>query len=324
MPLKPESVKKILVISLSNIGDCILTFPVIDILKRDFPEASLSIVVGQKPATLFAGNPHIQKVFIFHKSDSPFQKMKWVLSLRKEKFDLIVDLRNTAIAVFLWPARSTPWTSVKNDNIHMRQKHLNRLKDVFDYAAPSPTRFAIHITDEHRSAVQKLLGPQISPADRLIVVAPGAANHLKQWTINGFAEVSDHLIEEGRGKIVFVGDGHDKATVAQVLKGMSQSALDLSGELSLLELAALLQRASLLLANDSGAMHLSSYLNTPIVAIFGPTDSKLYGPWSTKNFLVQSDTLCVACQNKKNEPGHTCLEKIPAESVLKAARQALT
>ncbi len=323
MPLKPESVKKILVISLSNIGDCILTFPVIDILKRDFPEASLSIVVGQKPVTLFAGNPNIHKVFLFQKSDSPFQKMKWVLSLRKEKFDLIVDLRNTAIAVFLWPARSTPWTSVKDINLHMRQKHLNRLKDVFVYAAPSPTRFAIHLTNEHRSAVQKLLGPQISPADRLIVVAPGAANHLKRWTAKGFAEVSDALIKEGRGKVVFVGDDHDRATVAQVLKEMSQPALDLSGQLSLLELAALMERSSLVIANDSGVMHLSSYLNIPIVAIFGPTDPKLYGPWSQKSFLIQSDALCIACRQKKNELGHTCMEKIRAESVLEKIRQVL-
>ena len=105
--LNKSEINKILVISLTNIGDVILTFPVIDILKEDFPSAKLSIVIGPKAESLFCDNPHLEKVHIFNKHQLPFKTLRWVLGMRKEHFDLVVDLRNTAIPFMISPRYRT-------------------------------------------------------------------------------------------------------------------------------------------------------------------------------------------------------------------------
>ncbi len=92
-----SEIKKILVVSLTNIGDVILTFPVIDILKKDFPSAKLSIVIGPKAESLFFKNPYLDKIHIFDKHQPPLKSLSWIGELRRERFDLVVDLRNTAI-----------------------------------------------------------------------------------------------------------------------------------------------------------------------------------------------------------------------------------
>jgi heptosyltransferase-3 len=92
---------KILFITLSNIGDCILTLPVLDFLRQKYPDAAITCLVPPRPQEIFINNPVVEKVVIFDKRTRLIGKIKLFFSLSKEKFDMVVDLRNSFFGAFL-------------------------------------------------------------------------------------------------------------------------------------------------------------------------------------------------------------------------------
>src|ERR1700690_3035462 len=99
---KRSDPKRILVVSQTNIGDVVLTCPVIDILRRDFPKAKIDVVTGPKAVSLFEGNAGL-RVKVFDKQAPLRQKIAWFIGLIRERYDCVVDLRRTALALFLMP-----------------------------------------------------------------------------------------------------------------------------------------------------------------------------------------------------------------------------
>ena len=323
MKLNASEIKNILVISLSNIGDVILTFPVIDVLKRDFPSAPLSVVVGPKAKRLLEDNPHIKEVLIFDKRQGPFAQLRWILKLRQEKFDLVVDLRNTAIPFLVSSKYRTLLAIGEQKNIHMKEKHLSRLKVIHDFGDEPIERFALFINREEAVYIENLLKPHVGAEEKFIVVGPGAANHLKRWRSDSFAEVCDELIKRYKIKIVLVGDKNDEQTVRAVVKEMKNKPLDLCGKTDLKQLAALLKSAVLVIANDSGIMHMASYLNVPTIAIFGPTNPIKYGPWGKNSHLVKNTAVCTACEKPNRQHAHQCMDDIHPQEVLNTVKAAM-
>ena len=318
MKLNASEINKILVISLSNVGDVILTFPVIDILRRDFARSKLSVVVGPKAVSLLKGNPHIVKVYIFEKKQSVWNKLRWVLELRKEKFDIVVDLRNTAIPILISAKYCTPVWIVKPKGLHMKLKHLNRLKTVFEFPSESESRYALQVNDDDQRYAESLINAHIGLGKKFIVVGPGAANHAKRWNQEGFAQVCDKLIERYQTKIVFVGDAADEKIAQNIAGKMKNQSVNFGGRTTLTQLAEILRRAALVIANDSAIMHMASYLNVPVVAIFGPTDPAKYGPWSLKNQVVRKDVFCSPCEKPGCTYSQECIDDIQPPDVLKA------
>ena len=103
MKINKSTIKKILVISLSNIGDIVLTLPVIDILRHDFSDAKVSVVIGAKGEPLLKGNPIFENIYIYIKRQPLKDLFAWMGKLRRENFDLVVDLHNTAIPFVVAP-----------------------------------------------------------------------------------------------------------------------------------------------------------------------------------------------------------------------------
>jgi len=144
--LDKSKIKKILVISLSNIGDCILTFPVVDILFRDFPRSKISIVTGPKAAALVEGNSHFENCFIYDKHQVFVKTLIWLMRLRKEKYDLVIDLRNTAIPILIGARqRNSLWLN-KSTYEHMKDKHLMRLRSVYTFSSESEKKYSIEVS----------------------------------------------------------------------------------------------------------------------------------------------------------------------------------
>jgi len=310
-------IKSILVISLSNFGDVILTFPVIDILMNDFPQASLSVVVGPKGETVLCGHPRIKKLYTYHKRQGWAWTLRWFLNLRKDPFDLIVDLRHTAMPFFM-PARyKTPLILRSRQDQHMSQKHLDRLKTIYSRAQRSVPPRSLHISSRDSAFVSTTL-QTMSKDTPFIAVAPGAADVGKRWSLAGFARFCDQVMVRDHVGVVFIGDAGERPIVAEVMGMMTRPALDLSGRLTLPQVGALLQRAVLLVANDTAPMHLASYLNRPVLALFGPTDPRKYGPWGQTGCLIEHKDRCPACRGKAPGIRHSCMEAITQQDLLDA------
>ena len=267
MSFDKSKINKILVISLTNIGDVILTFSVIDVLKRDFSSAELSLVVGPKAASLVQGNHYFKQVYVFDKHQPFLKTLRWISSLRSECFDLVIDLRNTAIPLLISPRHRTSLSARHNDRGHMSQKHLRRLRSVYPYGSEPDKKYSLQIPPEIQGGMDGILQKRLRRGQRYVVIAPGAADQAKRWTERGFAEVCYFFMKKHYMGIVFVGDENDGSIVQRIYEILQEeSVMNLCGQTNLLQLAAILKKSSMAIVNDSAPMHLASYLDVPVLA----------------------------------------------------------
>lgn len=264
-----SSVNDILVISLSNIGDVVLTTPVIDVLLASFPKAKLTVVIGPKAKNIFDGQPRIQTVVV--EKAKPFAYYReWFAQLGR--FDVVIDLRQTLMPLLLKHRWRTSLFPTKPRG-HMAQKHLSRLKGVFPQASNQAINLAI---------VPKRLN---LPLASFIAVAPGAADSAKRWPIAKFSELVKQLVIQGEN-VLMIGDGQDALLTKEIMDLKLQGVETLAGKTDLRELAFVLSKARLLIAHDSGIMHLANYFGVPQVILWGKTDLKKYGPWRAKHLVL--------------------------------------
>ena len=274
---KSSRVERILVVSLSNIGDVVLTFPVLDALRAAFPRAGIDVVLGPKAFSLLEGNPAFPRVIAYDKHMPLTATFRWLAALRKTRYDLVVDLRNSMLP-FLLNATTVTFPAFNQRPMHMRQKHMARLASVMPDLPGVSARTALIMG----GAAERLL----QGCNDFVLMAPGAADHRKRWTEDGFKDVLHFLRDKGLN-VVFVGDKNDVAITARLTAGQEEGIIDLCGRTSLAQLAGVIARARLALTNDSGIMHLASYLDKPVIALFGPTDPFFYGPWSGDSVVIR-------------------------------------
>jgi len=311
--LKKFGPKRILIVSQTNIGDVVLTCPVIDILRRDFPQAKIDVVTGPKAVSLFADNPNFT-VKAFNKQAPLRQKFTWFLDLYQARYDCVVDLRRTALALFLMPHISTPLVAA-SIGVHKKEMHLNRLRQVYDFDTLSEKQYAVLTTKEDEQFFEGSIAPALK-GQSFIVIAPGAADSAKRWHPKGFAAVADHL--SATHKVVFVGDVKDAEIIDDIQGRMRTSALSLAGKINLRQLAFILKKSSWAMTHDSGIMHLACYFNVPVVALWGPTDINKYAPWTQRSVIVRRNEKCPRCRDPKSEGAHNCMSFIEVEDVIDA------
>ena len=282
-------------------------------------------MVGPRTKEIFENNPMIDNLIIFDKHAKLQEKIRLFYEFKKEKFDMVIDLRNSLFGALL-PARfRTPFLSIIPKDIkHMAKRHLYKipysasLKKELErnllYTGPQDEEYIRNIFRENK----------IREEDKIIVVSAGAKSHLKRWAKEKFAELIPLLIKEFGTKIVLVGDSQDAPINKYITGHLSYPVLDLSGKTTILQLAALLKKTSLVITNDSAVAHIASYLNIPVAVIFGPTDDSKYGPWSDNCAVVRKQIFCSPCQKAQCRLGTLeCLSLVKAEDVLRQARNLL-
>ena len=312
---KKSEPKRILVVSLTNIGDVLLTCSVIDILRHDFPEAKIDVVIGPKAVSLFLGN-HNFSIKVFDKHASLGQKYTWFLDLAETHYDCVVDLRQTMLPLFLMPRYATPVLLRGSFTGHKKAAHLARLRQVYDFDATlERERYAVLTTKEDEQFFDAEVTPVLK-GKNFVVIAPGAASSDKRWHPKGFAALADHL--SATHKVIFVGDANDVRIVEDVKASMKSSSVSFAGKINLRQLAYILKKCSWAITHDSGVMHLASYFNVPLVALWGPTSLEKYAPWSKKAVIVRRNEKCIRCLDPKSDVAHNCMSSIEVEDVINA------
>ncbi|MDD4900383.1 MAG: lipopolysaccharide heptosyltransferase II [Candidatus Omnitrophica bacterium] len=323
-------INKILFITLSNIGDVILTLPSLDALREAFPRAKITCIVGPRPKEVFEGNPFIERTIVFDKQSTLKEKVNLIRQLRSEHFDLVVDLRNSVFGVFI-PAKYkiSHFLRIPKNIQHMRDRHLykvNTLLSKMHLDLPSQVKeTSLFIQPQARIQVKNFLqGSGLTEQEKIVIVSVGAKSHIKRWPREKFSELVRRLVEDLGVKVILTGDKDDAATAEYVRGHCGFPVLDLSSKTSLGELAYLLKNSSLLISNDSATLHLASYFNLPVLAIFGPTNEKKYGPWSDNAVSAKKDIFCRPCERAQCIfKTLNCTSMIRVEDVLRLAKQML-
>jgi lipopolysaccharide heptosyltransferase II len=286
-PLDKAKINKILVISLTNIGDVILTLPVFDILKENFPQADISLMIGPKAKSLFEKSKEIKNLYIYDKRQPKKNTFELIRDLRKEKVDLVIDLRNSIFSLLIGAKYKTSFSDLKKSYWHMKMKHVKRLQTLFPDFKESKKKYAIDISLASKEVVGTLLDEKLKH-QKYVVFIPGAADHKKRWSKENFLTLHKKIQEKYKVDVVYVGDDSDKKIVDEIKSVLGEGCINLAGKLNLIELAEVLKNSLLVVCNDSGPMHLASYLESNILAIFGPTNPIKYAPWSKNSLYLHN------------------------------------
>ncbi|ABC82384.1 lipopolysaccharide heptosyltransferase II [Anaeromyxobacter dehalogenans] len=324
----------ILVIRYSAMGDVVLATSLLEPLRARFPGARIEWVTDALYAPLLEGLPELAAVHRLAR-EGPNAALPLAARLRG-RFDVVIDLQNKVRSAVVARAAAPLRTAFK------RRTALRALLSVF---GSDPPLVRAHQTQLYGEAVASLgvsgpgplkiaLSPQARAlaADALqgveapaVALAPGARWATKRWPAERFAAVADALHAEGVRIVLCGGPGDRDAFAAFRAATRAKVAADLSF-LPLDALAAAIARVQLLIACDSGPVHLATAVGTPVLALFGPTSVARWGPPAPGRALSLGLS-CSPCSNHGGdycpEGHHRCLADLAPQAVLASAREML-
>lgn len=337
---------RILILRLSSIGDIILTTPLVFALRNHFPEARIDFFIKSTFSDLMRHNPHIDHLYEFSKGDGNFSLRNWKKFFKDQSYDWIIDIHGNLRSKYLRGAAKT-WTTYSKRQLE-RTILIRTGLDLYKEKKPVYLRYFEALKNrgpEYRGQTSRVFVPEsveIQVQDRLMVeirsaskklsrkqkknagiaiLVPSASWKNKQWKPEGFAALAQRVWDRFQLIPVFLGGPGDEALVERVRGEVEDFSIDFTGKFSLLESAALLSHASIVVCNDSGMLHMAQARGAPVVAIFGPTTEHLgYFPFPEKSAVVQRmDVPCRPCThnglNYCPKGHHNCMEKIEVKDV---------
>jgi len=324
----------ILVIRYSALGDVVLATSVLEPLRTRFPSARIEWVTDALYAPLLRGVPELAAVHPIAR-EGPDSALALAGRLRG-RFDVVIDLQNklrsAVVARAAAPLRTAfrrrtalrALMSVFGSDPPLVRAHQSRLYaealEPLGIEAPGPLK--VSLSPQARALAADALQGVEPPA---VAIAPGARWATKRWPAERFAAVADALHAEGVRIVLCGGPGDRDAFAAFRAASRAKVAADLSF-LPLDALAAAIARVQLLVACDSGPVHLATAVGTPVLALFGPTSATRWGP-PPPGRALSLGLRCSPCSNHGGdycpEGHHRCLGDLAAEAVLSAAREML-
>ena len=181
------------------------------------------------------------------------------------------------------------------------------------------------VTGARKPAPHPALSPEgrgAPPPQALVVLLPGARWRTKCWPPERFAAVADVVVERAGARVAIAGSEQDRPAARIIRETARNSVVDLTGRTSVVELAAILVQAALVVAVDTGPAHLAAALGRPVVAVFGPTNPVRTGPYGAGHAVVTAQVPCRPCYRRRCGDLR-CLEAVSAEEVSEAALEIL-
>lgn len=333
--------RNILVIKLRHIGDVLLATPVLRALRDAYPDARVTMLVNRGTETVLAHNPDITEVLCVEKGSWEAQ-VKFVRGLRRRAFDCVIDLtdgdRSAAISLatgapvrvgfnaehrwrgLLYSAvakpRSTDQHRVDYDLCALRNLSLD----------PKPGTPILHVSQAEEQAVETWLqGAGLLPSrELLLLLQPGARYPMKVWPPERFAELADRLADRFACRILLGGDQREREIAEQIARNTRCAPKVVAGKFSLLQFASLVKRCALFVGNDGGAMHIAAAMGTPVLALFGPTYPRRWGPRGGPAQVIYKGLDCRACYHPSCLRGDdSCMRQISVDEVFGAAGRML-
>lgn len=276
---------RILLISLSNIGDAIMTTPVLQALHAGFPEALIDIVGDRRSSEIFLHCPYRGR--IFNKDKQRFLRGLPALlyELRSIRYNLIVDLRTELIAYLLRADKRLCRWHRKSYGMHSVERHMGVIRAVHGTRPMPPC--IVWPGEADRIFANRIL--QDYRGKDLLGIGPGANWPGKIWPQQNYLKLIERL-QHKFGAVVLLGDEKDRKISQIIAEKSALPCVDLCGKTTLLQAAAVLQETSLFIGNDSGLSHMASGVNTATITLFGVGQPERYRPWGDRSkWLVGVD-----------------------------------
>lgn len=308
--------KRILIVKPSSLGDVVHALPTVARIRQNFSDAHIAWIVNDAFTSLFQRCSVINEVIPFPRHNAR-QWLPLLRRLRSERFDLVVDLQGLLRSGIMTWATGAPRRIGLSDAREGSRLFYNEIVTV-------PR---IHAVDRYLLAAKHLGCPDtpvefplgVSDGPRtLIAVNPSARWPTKLWGDDKFAELIRRLPRE---RVVLTGAAAERERIERIAQGCRNKA----GTTDLFQLAELYARCAVVVTNDSGPMHIAAAVGTPVVAIFGPTDPVLTGPYGKQHVVLRAGVDCSPCLKDRcvHQPSMECMDKVTVEKVLAAAQRFL-
>jgi len=348
--------RRILLLRLERVGDLVMVLDAIAMVRGLAPEAAIDLVVGSWNRSLAGLIPDVQVETL----DVPWmaregaglpwtQLVQRARAWRRNDYDLAInfepDIRSNLLMAVSGARRRAGFVSggggaVLTDAIapdphaHIAENAKGLVAHAFAQVAPPVTQrdfsSRLHIPEDARRRAAELVATPKHGAP-LVGIQPAAGRRIKEWDPVRFAEVGAALARSRGASVVLIGSTADKPVVDAVRAAWPRDVpvVELPADIDLVSLAAVLERLTLFITGDTGPMHLAAAVDTPVLAIFGPSLPTRYAPLSARSRIVRIDISCSPC-NLMRQPPTRCLDRVPdclagisSEVVLRAAMEML-
>ena len=344
LPARP----RILVIALRRFGDVLLTTPLIRSLRHAWPEAHIDALVFVDTAGILAGNPDLNGVVTMPSRPSAPQTASLAARLLR-RYDLAVSTqsgdRPTYFAILagrqcIAPVESRFSGRIKRALLHRSVDYVHA-----SHRVEQMLRLADGLGIER---VPEMVAPKAepfggAPTGAYAVIHAAPFFRYKQWTVQGWRDLASALSARGLAVVATGGPGADERRYLDAV-WQGANVLRLDSKLIWPQLSGLLANAQVYVGPDTSVTHLAAATGCPTVAIYGPTDPRLWGPWPARGlnapwlasgaleqrgnvWLVQNPLPCMPCQlegcERRLDSASACLDELPASRVIEAATRAL-
>jgi predicted lipopolysaccharide heptosyltransferase III len=339
-------VRKILVIQLGDIGDVVWAIPTFWSLKAAFPQASLSVLVRNHNGDFLSDDDHIDKIFTVT-TQSVFSGFQLVRNLRRERFDLLFDLRSDdrgAFISFFSGAKiraakyysSLPWRNrafthlidpppAKERILGAAEQSLKIIRGFGIKESTSISR--IFVAEELKNEMSKLLTEEkVETKNGWVSINPFSRWAYKEWDMDKWRQLAFFIWQRYKMPVIINGSAAEKKRADELAFESKSPIYNFAGKTNLREMAALLQMSRLHVGVDSAAPHIAAAVGTPTITIYGPSDWRDWAPTGDTNMVVLPDMDCSPCREKgcDGKGRSLCLDNMPVEKVQSAVGKMLS
>jgi lipopolysaccharide heptosyltransferase II len=326
---------------MSSIGDIILTSPLIRSFKKRFPDSTLDFVVREEYADLLRYSPYIDTLHVFNTRTGFTGLRAFAERLRHIKYDLIIDAHNNLRSRFI-RRKVRAGKSVRinkrtvqrfflikfkwnfyRDNVHVVDRYIEPVKQFG--VSNDNEGLELFIPDEIQEHVSRQFTELKKDRQTITAICPSAKHYTKRWLKEYYVELAQKLVSKYGSYIVILGGPEDHAYCEDLRRLIGEEhALNLAGNVTLLQSAAVLDHCDAVVTNDTGLMHIASARRRNVVAIFGPTVRELgFFPYGNNATVVEHTGLaCRPCthigSNKCPKTHFRCMKEIPPDRVIGA------
>ena len=342
-PIDVGGVRKVCLFATSGIGNLIMLTPMIRSLRRGIPDVRITVAVSPNGAKdVIEGSDLVDEIVVLDGK----RKLR---RIRDDWPDLAIAATHRGLMRAKRAFRTGAMTRLgfrydhgdkqntgflfthsvtMDESKHEVEQGLDLIRLL---GIPTVGKLHMHVEDTDRAAAEKMLRDAgVQENDLLVGVHAGIGPDdpkKRCWPADRFALLADALIQGHSAKIVMVGSPAEEPVADLIAGTMENDPVVLVGKTTLRQTAAVLEKCHLFISNDGGPMHMAAAVGTPVIAMFGPTNSIRYGPYGEDCLVVKSDLPCSPC-HEPHSPGiecqrPRCLETVSVDMVMEAAAQRL-
>jgi ADP-heptose:LPS heptosyltransferase len=286
----PAIANNILVIRLDHLGDVLYLLPPLAYLRKQYPQAKITLLVAPWGEEIVRGNPNVNEIIVFNTPWFQRGRRKWnwgelwqlILRLRRNKYDLALDFKGFLWNIFFLFATGAKYKISYDDvggaflvekalprdpTLHILQQNINFLRSIgIDCAGKLVVE--VPIRDLHRQKVKEIIETMHFDPKNMIAIHCGSGRPVEAWPVHKMNLLIEQLfVRYPQYEVVLVGGETDKSFTRQLVFG-KRAPVDLIGKTSILELAAFLERCKLFIGNNSGPAHFAALMHIPTIVIF--------------------------------------------------------